>query len=283
VVPVAEKAPAVFDDTEALETAYGPDCHGELSSGGVYRAEIDSRWGYDCGELCPERAELIHPEVFGLDCDEYFEIDRPSPAATQSSAVGAAEPQVQRKKNKRVAKAQRKRQKNLAASQTPTAPREQYLDDEAMWDCHLAEMDAAAVRQTRPVQPDRTCKGELIAPRIQVHASGSLLLDRGRLSELWEVSMADILADSRHSEGHDLAWYLNVQNDGLTRTPRVEQAPRIPTLVSNWLARIRPWLSAVARRLESPNRPWYADYEYSWDEEAFSRGMYRDLNLELDY
>lgn len=302
---------------------------------------------------------LLHPDIYGLDCDHYLDTaEYACPTQRQSLKPyygddwGCED---------YISFSYCGRESTICRDNALTSA-DEYLDDESMWDCNLAdptfvpskteprvanqavsekvtadkkssEKPAAKVStpakttndtkakpaaKTPPVitsttapaikkpaaasppakstpatnpTPATTVKKQpkkneptLAPPKPKLEASSMFLRKNGNLRELWAVSLADLLRDDSYALGNETAWFINVENDGLTRTARVDRtlaARQIVDLAATWLQPIATWLGGSFQQARGQ---YFADYGYSWDDESYSpRSFHRDLNLELEF
>jgi hypothetical protein len=276
--PLAVTKPVAPSETQARE---------DIEDDGMYTGEFGPAYeldDYGC-PVAPKKG-LYHPDVYGLDCDHYLDdvtVARPSVAA-KSLDDGRWECDDYPCYEFHGAP-------SSVARRDQTTSANEFADDESMWDCHLADPSYVPVAKPAPTlaaKPAPKAKNEptLAPPRpAKKVAATSMFLDQnGDLAKLWTVSLADLLADPSHSEGLDLAWYINVENDGLTRAPRVDRHTATLGVLSQVWNTIAPAARFVGRQIDQARGQWYADYGYPWDEEAFpARGFHHDLNLELEF
>ncbi len=191
---------------------------------------------YGC-PLAPQ-APLTHPDVYGLDCDHYFgEAQR-----SRSTAAAAGLDDYRWNCEDHDPCFEFHGAPTSVTRREPVTSFDEFADDESMWDCHLADPSYVPVAKPEPTlaaaaKPKAKNEPTLAPPRPKQKPVASIFLNnRGELSQLWTVSLADLLRDPAHSEGLDLAWYINVENDGLTRAPRVadQNAALLGILTRAW-------------------------------------------------
>jgi len=160
----------------------------------------------------------------------------------------------------------------------------QLADDAAMWDCNLAESSKIKHDDLCHPAPKTAIAPPQAFNQVRDVARSVFLRAQQELSKLWQVSLVEVLADKRHSAGHEMAQLINMANDGLTQVRRVDPYGPAKVWLSDVASHVEWFASRVNSYVQTTRRGWYAEYDFPWDVEATTiRGETRDLNLEIDF
>ena len=168
------------------------------------------------------------------------------------------------------------------AQRTP-APLDALADDASMWDCPLAEVAPSLVAGPEQIrEPTALMAWQELWNSMETFLAEARAVALPKLPETVAPTLVERLADTTWAEGNDLVAWMNLENDGLIRTARIEPYAEIRRWVASFEPQVRAAVTVSRAWLHQPARAAMAELDETLPGRSFTSGVSVEINAELD-